>query len=194
MTHTFKEYLIKNTGINTGEAEELYQKLMVKHFGKGDFLLREGEHCQYSFFVEEGLLRVYTIGDNGKEHIIQFAPENWFCGDRSSVYFNEPSEYFVEAIEDSRIVMFTRYFFGIPTPENRIGRYHELLLNNHIRHLQKRIRTLLSESVEKRYIDFISTYPDILSRIPQWMIASYLGVTPEGLSRVRKELAQKGRV
>lgn len=190
--YTFRDYLVANANIPSEQADALYSQLTVKEFNKGAFLLREGEFCSNIFFVEEGLLRIYTVGENGKEHIIQFAPEKWFFGDRNSLYFNEPTDYFVEAIEDSRVVLLEKDFFSTPvSADNALSCYNDRLLNNHIWHLQKRINMLLSASAEQRYLDFIGLHPDITLRVPQWMIASYLGITPEGLSRVRKELARQ---
>lgn len=192
--HTFREYLVENAGITAQEADKLYSNIQVRDFKKGSFLLREGEFCNNIFFVEEGLLRIYTVGENGREHIIQFAPEKWFFGDRSSLYFNEPTSYFVEAVEDSRVVMLEKDFFGTPVnADNALSCYNDRLLNNHIWHLQKRINMLLSANAEQRYLDFIEVYPDITLRVPQWMIASYLGITPEGLSRVRRDLARQNQ-
>jgi CRP-like cAMP-binding protein len=142
--------------------------------------------------VEKGLLRSYVLEEDGKEHVIQFAPENWFIVDRSSVYFNDPSESYIEAIEDTEVVFIGEDFMchaAEVSPD--FGRYNDKLLHNHIRQLQKRITLLLSATAEKRYLSFIEMYPDLLLRVPQWMIASYLGITPESLSRVRKELAHK---
>lgn len=164
----------------------------LKFVKKGEFLLREGEICGHIFFVEEGLLKMYSIDKNGKEHIIQFAPERWLVSDRSSLYFNEKSNYYIEAVEDSKVVFLHPNFFSdlkskFPTTITN----DNLLLQKHIQNLQNRVNSLLRETAEERYLNFIQMYPDILQRVPQWMVASYLGITPESLSRVRKELAKK---
>lgn len=192
MPSPFKQYLTEKSGLKPKEFEQLAAALKTMSVTKGEYLLQPGEVCEHSFFVEKGLLRSYTIDEGGKEHIIQFAPENWFLSDRSSAYFNEASEFYIEAIEDSEVVLIDHDFMikaaGI---SNAFRQYNEKLLQNHIRHLQKRINLLLGATAEKRYLDFIHLYPDLLLRVPQWMIASYLGITPESLSRVRKELARK---
>ena len=190
MPAKFEAYLISHTGISAENVKELTSTLIEKTIPKGTFILREGEICQYAFFVENGLLRVYTIDENGKEHIIQFSPENWFFSDRSSIYFNEPSSYFVEAVEDSLVVFLPKNFFDNDSP-GILRSLNERLLNNHIRHMQKRITMLLGANAEQRYLEFVNMYPDLMLRVPQWMIASYLGITPEGLSRVRKALARQ---
>ncbi|SFI64371.1 cAMP-binding domain of CRP or a regulatory subunit of cAMP-dependent protein kinases [Kaistella treverensis] len=164
----------------------------VKNVAKNEVLLQPGDVCRETYFVEKGLLRMYSIDRNGKEHIIQFAPETWLISDRSSLYFNEKSNYYIDAAEDSKVLLlnndfFTRMMEKFPqTAEN-----NDLLLQKHIRNLQNRVNSLLADTAEERYMTFIKMYPDILQRVPQWMVASYLGITPESLSRVRKELARK---
>ncbi len=164
----------------------------IKEYRKGDFLLRAGEVCRHNFFVEEGLLRMYSIDQQGKEHIIQFAPEMWIMSDRSSLFFKEKSKYFIEAVEDSTVLLLSPDFF-VDIKKQFPGAVsdNDLLLQRHILSLQNRVNSLLADSAEKRYLDFIKMYPDIMSRVPQWMVASYLGITPESLSRVRKELVRK---
>ncbi|PTT75632.1 MULTISPECIES: Crp/Fnr family transcriptional regulator [unclassified Chryseobacterium] len=167
----------------------------VKKVQKNQFLLQYGEVCRYIYFVEKGLLKMYSIDKNGKEHIIQFAPESWLTSDRSSLYFNEKSVYYIEAVEDSEVLLLHPDFIN-----KLIGEFpdsiekSDILLQKHIKSLQDRINSLLAETAEERYMKFIKMYPDLLLRVPQWMIASYLGITPESLSRVRKELARKNFV
>ncbi len=164
----------------------------MKKISKGEYLLQYGEVCRNTFFVEKGLVRMFSIDKNGKEHIIQFAPENWLIGDRSSLYFSEKSNYYIEAIEDSEVSVLPRDFFNKLLEEfpNSIEK-NDLVLQKHVKSLQDRINSLLGETAEERYLKFIRMYPDLLLRVPQWMVASYLGITPESLSRVRKELAKK---
>ncbi len=164
----------------------------AKKVAKNEFLLREGEVCNQTLFVEKGLLRMYSIDRNGKEHIIQFAPENWLISDRSSLYFNEKSKYYIEAVEESEVLLLKNDFFTTINQQfPHTAENNDLLLQKHIRNLQNRVNSLLAETAEERYMNFIKMYPDILLRVPQWMVASYLGITPESLSRVRKELARK---
>ena len=161
---------------------------------KGQFLLREGEVCRNTFFVEKGLLRLYSISKAGKEHIIQFAPENHLITDRSSLFFGESSDYFIDAIEDSEIISLSPDFYEYMSRNDpETSAKHILLLHNHARQLQKRVNLLLGANAEERYLDFIKVYPNVFKRVPQWMVASFLGITPESLSRVRKEIANKER-
>lgn len=164
----------------------------TKKIHKNEFLLREGEVCRETYFVEKGLLRMYSIDKNGKEHIIQFAPEKWLISDRSSLFFNEKSHYYIEAVDDTEVILMKNDFFNkLAESHPQSAEKNDLLLQKHIRNLQNRVNSLLSDTAEERYVNFIKMYPDLLQRVPQWMIASYLGITPESLSRVRKELARK---
>lgn len=188
----FSKYLKTKASIGEPEFELLIKKVEFRNIEKGNVLLRPGEVCKHSFFVENGLLRSYTVDEAGKEHIIQFGSENWIVSDRSSAFFNEPSELFIDAIEDAQVVLISSDFINEASEISASFRnYNQIALQNHIRHQQKRINLLLSASAERRYMNFTKLYPDLSLRIPQWMIASYLGITPESLSRVRKELALK---
>jgi len=174
------------------EFNQLSAYLIEKKIKKGEIILNAGSICNHSFFVEEGLLRSYSIDEQGKEHIIQFAPENWMISDRSSLLFQEPSEFYIDAVENTILIMFEEEFVNKASEVSaKFRTFNQKALNNHIRHQQKRINQLLSATAEERYLNFIELYPNVTLRVLQWMIASYLGITPESLSRVRKELARK---
>lgn len=146
---------------------------------KGQLLQRSGELNTKVFTVVSGLLRSYTIDQKGKEHIYMFAPENWIIGDNCEVIV--PCDLFIDALEDSIII----------ETEKDVSKQNPNLksLFNRLAVLQKRIIMLMSSPAVERYEHFVQTYPDIIQRVPQKMIASYLGITPEALSRVRKEIS-----
>ena len=188
----FFSYLRTKAELTEKEISMLSNLLKDKTIEKGEILLRAGDICSHSFFVESGLLRSYSIDTHGKEHVIQFAPESWIISDRSSVLFQEPSEFFIDAVEKTNIVIFDAEFVDRASEiSSKYREFNRKALNNHIRHQQQRINRLLSATAEERYLNFIDLYPNITLRVPQWMIASYLGITPESLSRVRKELSRK---
>lgn len=187
----FKTYLTSNVGALEALTKELLSHCNQLEVNKGTYLLREGEVNSKTYFVENGLLRQFSIDEKGKEHILQFAPENWFVSNRESVFLNKPSSYFIEAIEDSTVFVVEKELFDILSKENPLFiDFNTQLLHRHIASLQKRVTQLQSDSAQERYLDFIQTYPDVLLRVPQTYVASYLGITPESLSRVRKELAK----
>lgn len=185
-------FLTSNLAIDASEIASIiaYCKLRIVH--KDEFLLREGEFCKHTFFVEKGLLKQYSIDEKGKEHILYFAPENWFVADRESVFFNKPSKYFIQALEDSQVFLIDEAFITLLSDKiPGFADFNTKLLHNHIRHLQDRVMQLLGDTAEQRYLTFIKMYPDMLLRVPQTLVASYLGIAPESLSRIRKEMALK---
>ena len=190
---SFHDYLRDKALVRSAHLEQLCTScLSNKIVKKGELLQMRDEICKQTFFVESGLLRMYSIDSNGKEHIIQFAPEAWFVSDRSSIYFNKPSEYFIDAIEDTLLtVLDINYFENATAISPEFRTYNDYLLQNHIRHLQNRVNMLIGADAQSRYLEFIRLYPDLMQRVPQWMIASYLGITPESLSRVRKDMSNK---
>ena len=142
---------------------------------KGQILQRRGDYSTQAFVVESGLLRSYTIDEKGKEHIFMFAPEGWIVADASDETI--PWELYIDAIEDSTIIVTEK-------EEGKKDIDVEALLRR-LFVLQKRIAMLMSYSAIERYEHFVDTYPNIIQRVPQKMIASYLGVTPEALSRAK---------
>ena len=125
--------------------------------------------------VKTGLLRSYAISEKGKEHIYMFAPEGWIIAD--NVPPDEPCELYIDALEDSEILVMEK---------NDEDRHDELKLMKRIKVLQKRVIMLMCATAIERYEHFLHTYPDIVQRVPQKMIASYLGITPEALSTVKR--------
>lgn len=192
ITENFSKYIQKLFGMDATTVTLCEELIKVKKVPKGRVLIRSGEINRDLYFVEEGLLKQFFVDKNGKEHILYFAPENWLLGDRNSSYFNQPSDFSIETIEDSTIVILDPDFFvNLGKKYTEAVLDNDLLLHRHIRGLQKRVSQLLGATAEERYLDFIGTYPNLMMRVPQWMIASYLGITPESLSRVRRELAKK---
>jgi CRP-like cAMP-binding protein len=191
MFDQFKEYLRKKVTLTDEQFDLISEGIKVKTFEKNQLILTPGEISTKTYFVTEGLIRCYSIDSKGKANVIQFAPEQWWLSERNG-FFNEPSDFFIDAIEPTTTLILPRNYFN--DAAIHVPCLHDLnntMLNNSIRFMQKRINMLLSATAEERYLDFIKLYPNLMLRVPQWMIASYLGITPESLSRVRKDLAHK---
>lgn len=153
------------------------KKIEVK---KGQILQRKGDLNSKVYQVESGLLRSYAISDKGKEYIYMFAPEAWIIAD--NVAPDEPCDLFIDAIEDSIVWQ----------KEKDHQEEHDVpKLIKRLSVLQKRVIMLMYASALDRYEHFLATYPEIVQRVPQKMIASYLGITPEALSTVRRKRIQK---
>ncbi len=132
------------------------------------------------FTVESGLLRSYSIDNKGKEHIYMFVPENWIIAD--NCYNDIPCDLFIDAIEDSTFTVTEKDFAKLTSDRKSLVK--------RINVLQKRVIMLLSSWAIERYQYFVETYHDIIQRVPQKMIVSYLGITPEALSKVRGDKAR----
>lgn len=142
---------------------------------KGQILQREGDLNSMIYEVVSGLLRSYTIDQKGKEHIFMFAPEGWIIAD--AVMGDEPCEFFIEALEDSTVIIREKNLSQVAPNAPALAK--RMLV------LQRRVIMLMSYSGLQRYEHFIQTYPDLVQRVPQRMIASYLGITPEALSKAK---------
>jgi len=180
----------------SGASEELIEKYTqsIKHIRvkKGMTLQIGGEKSHKSYFVRKGLLRSYIIDHKGKEHVYMFAPEGWIIGDVESYSFDIPTELYIDVLEDSELDVIEDNLFS-----NIVDLPHEALqhqiekLSRRVAVLQHRVLMLMSAKAVDRYKEFIKTYPNITQRVPQKMIASYLGITPEALSKIRGELARE---
>jgi len=188
----FKKYLKNQTSITDEQFALLTLELKTKNVARGETLLVANTRTKLIYFVCKGLLRSYTLDRNGKEHIIQFAPEASLIGDRNSVCFDEPAQFYVDAVEDSEVVFINKKFMDLaPGICEDFSTYNTLRLNDSLRHIQGRLSLLLGATAEERYLNFIDQHPGLSLRVSQIMIASYLGITPESLSRVRRKLAKK---
>ncbi len=164
----------------------------VKKLRKKQYLLQEGDVWKYHAFVASGFLRTFSIDEKGNEHIMNFSPENYWSGDRASLSTGAPSKFCIEAIEDSSVVLITDQNFQELC--NRIPQLNGLvnaILNKSFIVSQDRIHASISLSAEEKYTHFLNKYPGISNRIPQHMIASYIGVTPETLTRIRRNSLKK---
>ncbi|WP_426480043.1 Crp/Fnr family transcriptional regulator [Chryseobacterium sp. R2ACT005] len=192
MVDNFLNYLKDKFPINDDELEMFRQVCTVKRLRRRQYLLQEGDVWNKNAFVSKGVLRTYRADEKGTEHIIQFSIENWWAGDRQSYHSRLPSTFNIEALEDAEIVLIPKADFDRMQVEiPKFGEFTRVLLERSFIASQNRIHASISYSAEEKYADFIKAYPDITNRIPQHMIASYLGISPETLSRIRNHMVRK---
>jgi CRP-like cAMP-binding protein len=175
----------------TDEEKEICRSFFTpKKLRKRQYLLQEGDPCKYVAFTEKGMLRLYTIDEKGSEHVMQFAFEGWWIGDQFSFLTGEPSVYNIDALEDCELLLLSKkaeeeMVEKVPKME----RYFRILLQNNLIATQRRLISSLSRTAEEKYNELIQSCPTIPQRVPQHMMASYLGITPETLSRIRRQVA-----
>ena len=175
----------------TQEEKELIKNyLTVKKIRKRQYLLQDGDVCKSVAFVEKGALRLYHVSEDGTEHIVRFGLEGQFITDLYSFLTTEPSVYNIDAIEDSELVIITKSASDeLRKLSSKYQEYIFQLTSEAYIQLQRRLTSIISLTLEERYKDLTAKYPDIIQRVPQHMIASYMGLTPETLSRVRKRIS-----
>jgi len=176
--------------ISDEDIEALKSKLIPKKARKRQFLLTAGDVCLHMIFVERGLLRSFTDDEHGHEYTMQFASEGWWISDMASFFSDERSKYNIEALEESDLLLMTKEAMDeLLEAVPQIHRYFLNLMQNHIIALQRRINVVQSMSAEETYLKLMEVNPDLINRASQQHIASYLGISPETLSRVRKQVA-----
>ncbi|WP_240793799.1 Crp/Fnr family transcriptional regulator [Antarcticibacterium arcticum] len=190
MFEFLEKKLKENIHISREEFEFAKTMFIPKKLRKKRFLLQDGDPCIYTTFVEKGLLRSFRVDDKGNEHILQFGMQGWWVADLYSFLTGEPSEYNIEALEDSELLLITKSSWDqllneVPAFE----RYFRVLIQNNLIATQRRLMGTMTTTAEERYNSLIRDFPDITQRVPQHMIASYIGVTRETLSRLRSQLA-----
>jgi CRP-like cAMP-binding protein len=169
-----------------------FKNLATKKIAKSAILLSPGQSSNVGYKVISGCLKSYVIDNSGKEHILQFAPEGWFISDLENFTKQTPSQIFIDAVEDAEVELFTRDSYSELKEFDKEGLIEfTIKLRNNLFATNNRLISLLSWTAEERYLEFMETYPDLIQRLPQKLIASYLGMTPEHLSYIRGKLSKK---
>ena len=186
MFEIFETFIAANGDFTPEDLRLMRSLSIVKKVRRKEFLLQEGEVCRHKIFVAKGLLKSYHLRHDGTEHIMRFSPENSWATDPESLRNQTPAQSNIEALENSEVVMWTReslgeLFAAIPA----FKAYMDSLISGALKSSHKRILMNLSYTSEEKYEDFIASFPDVFSRVPLHMVASYLGVSRETLSRIR---------
>ena len=186
----FNSYL--STPLTGDEIDYIQRFFTPKKFRKRQYLLQEGEVCKFSAFVIKGAMRQYRVDDKGEEHILKLFIENWWANDRDSWMNKTPSSYFIDAWEDTEALLVTKTDLAALVDHlPPLSEWIRKLDTNFAAASQRRINAAISLSAEERYHDLEKTYPEFLQRFPQHIIASYLGINRETLSRIRSRGIKK---
>lgn len=187
---------IAKRGVHLAPDElAILESLFVhKRFRKHQYILQEGEVATHDNFIIKGLSRTYRVDEKGQEHILRFTPEDWWTGDLASFLSGKPSIYNVDCLEDTEVLRIT--YADLETLFERVpkmNKYFRLLYQRSIISYNLRLLSNLSKSASDRYEEFVKRYPDIDQRVPNHQVASYLGITPQSLSRIRSQSITKRR-
>ncbi|MES2479926.1 MAG: Crp/Fnr family transcriptional regulator [Bacteroidota bacterium] len=174
--------------LNEKEQNYFVSLLQEKAMHRKDFLLHENDICEQSAFVLSGCLRAYSVDENGVEHILQFAPQNWWITDMFSMLSGKPAHLNIDAIEDSEILILSKsnqelLYEKVP----KFERYFRILIQNSTVASRQRVLDNLELSAKERFAKFCRTYPSLINSLPQKQIAAYIGVTPEFMSKMKAE-------
>ncbi len=185
----FLEYIKRSTSLTKEEEAILVSKVSVRTYLKGQYLVQQGDICKYSGFVLSGCTKTFYMDKSGQEHILQFSIEDWWASDMGSFITQTPADFNIKCIENTEMVMFSydimeSLYEKIP----KLERLFRQLVERAYVASQKRIVRGFSLTAKEQYLFFRTQYPKIEQRIPQYMVASYLGITKEFLSKIKSQL------
>ncbi len=188
MFSPFKTYLEQFADISEDQIRMIREAGMERTLRKSQSLLHDGEVWNYNCFIISGCFRLYRFGEDGTDHTMRFGIENWWMTDQESYNNSTPSLYNIEALSKSTVILWTKETWqhlmsAIPA----LKLFEEGLQARAYEAAQRRIFSLISGSAEEKYIEFQKTYPNVFNKVPLYMVASYLGMSRETLSRIRKE-------
>ena len=192
MYEVFFESFNSKVPLTAEEETQIKKYLSPKKLRKKQYLLQEGDVCKTVAFIEKGALRSYSLDENGNERIIQFGIEGWTISVLYSFLTGESATYNIDAVEDSELLLINKsaheeMLLTMPKYET----FTRLNITGAYLAMQRRLTSIISMPLEERYSNFVNQYPQIVQRFPQHMIASYMGLTPETLSRLRRRISSK---
>lgn len=182
------DYIERYISLTTAEKDTFMALVKQYHLKKGELLLEAGKYCSRQYFIIKGCVRTYYTDQKAEEHIIQFGIENWWAADINSFINHTPADYSIQALENTEVVILEgddleRLYAEIP----KFERLFRIIIQKAYVAAQQRIVASISQTAEERYTAFLQKYPGLDQRVPQYMIASYIGVTPEFFSKMKKE-------
>lgn len=185
-------YISKYVLLTQEEEAVLLAHLSYRKYLKNQFVVQQGDICKYEFFVLKGCLKTFHITEDGQEHIIMFSIEDWWGGDIGSFITQTPADFNVQCLENTELIMLQHDIVEVLYEKiPKLERFFRQIIERAFVASQKRIVRNFSMSAKDRYLYFKNQYPEIEKRIPQYMVASYLGMTKEFLSKIKSEMASQ---
>jgi CRP-like cAMP-binding protein len=189
---TIINYVRKIVPLTDKEGIEFADAFKVIKVKKRQFIIQPDFTAKSRYFVLKGSLRAYVVGDEGQDHTIQLAMEEWWISDYNSYIFQQPASMFVMALEDSQMLQITyEEEASLKASNHKFETFFRVLAERSVAFMQKRIISNLTQSAEERYTLFMEKYPAMALRFPQYVIASYLGMTTEFLSKIRNQRVKR---
>ncbi len=184
-------YISQHIDLTAKDIEILHAEVKIRNYLKGQYIVQQGDVCNFENFIISGCTKSFFIDIEGNEHVVMFAIENWWTADLGSFISREPADFNVQCLENTTVAQFShqsmeRLYQEIPALE----RFFRIILQNAYVAAEKRIVRNMSMTAKERYLAFIDRYPQIEQRVPQYLVASYLGITKQFLSKIRAELNQ----
>lgn len=191
--NTFKAHILKRASFAEAELDEFCSSFNVVRVKKRQFIIQPGFVARSRYYVVQGSFRAYVIGDEGQEHTIQFAVDDWWISDYNSYIFQQPATMFVVALEDSLVLQIDfESEQCLKKSSHAFETFFRVLAESTAAYMARRVITNLTKTAEQRYELFLERHPDIVRKVPQYALASFLGMTTEYLSRLRnKRVARK---
>lgn len=192
MTASLQKHIKKHTQISDENLEKFSNAFTLQKVVKKEFLLKEGEICQFEGFVTGGCFKVFHSDQDGTEHTLYFAIEDWWVADVDSFTNSKPSQLNIQALENSEVLLISKQnkeklYQEIP----EIEKLFRIMSQKNLVALQRRMIDNLSKTADQRYLDFLAKYPKITQRLTNIQIAAYLGVSPEFVSKIRRKITKK---
>lgn len=192
MPQALRSHIQRYIPVTNIEFEAIYQAMTRQVFKKRESLVRSGEPCEHFYFVLSGSLRTFTTDERGNEHIFHLAFEDWWASDLFSFITGDSAFFSIEALEDTEVLAIHRDDYEVLLSSYpKFERFFRLLMQNAYVASQKRTMDIMSLSAEKRYLELVKRYTQMELRVAQHHIASFLGITPEALSRIKRGLIEK---
>lgn len=183
--HQLRQHIEQITPLTDEEFEQISAHFTVKHVRRNQYLIHEGDDVKYEYLVLSGIYKVFYIDAQGKEHIVQFAKDNWWMTDYQAFFKQQPATMFIECIEEGEVLVSTLAAREkLSADHHKMEHFYRVKLTNGYVAMQQRLQLMLSGTAQQRYEAFSQRYPDLMQRLPKKLIAEYLGVSRETLSRL----------